>query len=160
MAASTPLITTEVSESPPPNKKRWGLMIAGIALLLCASAGAWLFMHPTKSDDKPAVVVVAPPVFIELEPFTVNLDAEHILQASLSLQLSSEADADQLKRYLPQVRDRLLMLMSSHSAESLRTPEGKEALARDIARRLQQAYANGLKPPKVDGVYFTAFVIQ
>lgn len=131
-------------------------------VLLCASAGAgaWFFMKPASQEVKPAAAVIAPPVFIELEPFTVNLDAEHILQVSMSLQLHAEDDADQIKRYLPQVRNRLLMLMSSRSAELLRTPEGKDALSHDIARQLQQAYASGLKPPAVQGVYFTAFVIQ
>ncbi len=145
-----------------PSRKRPLLMIAIITIVLlviAGGAGAYLYLKPAQ-DKAAAPVVVAPPVFMELESFTVNLNDDHLLQSSFSLQLRSEEDAEQLKRYLPQVRSRLLLLMSAHAAESLKTPEGKEKLAKDIAATLQQAYATGLKPPAVSGVYFTAFVIQ
>ncbi len=146
-------------EAPPASRKRLWMIIAALVLLLGAAAGAYLTMKPA-AEKKPEPVVVAPPVFMELEPFTVNLNDDHILQSSLSLQLRSEEDTEQMKRYLPQVRSRLLMLISARDAESLKSPEGKETLARDIGARLQQAYATGLKPPVITGVFFTAFVIQ
>ncbi len=147
------------SDAPPPSRKRLWLILAAVVLLLGAAAAAYLLMAPA-AEKKPAPVVVAPPVFMELEPFTVNLIDERILQSGITLQLQANEDAEQLKRYLPQVRSRLLMLMSARGTDTLKTPEDKEALAADIRKRLQQAYADGLKPPAVTGVFFTAFVIQ
>ena len=144
--------SADESAAKPSSRKRLLLILAG-------GAGAYLYMKPAQ-EKSPAPVVVAPPVFMELEPLTVNLNDDHILQSSFSLQLHSEEDVEQLKRYLPQVRSRLLMLMSAQPADTLKSAEGKEKLAKDIAATLQKAYATGLKPPVVSGVYFTAFVIQ
>lgn len=158
--APTPVLIPTVTELRPRGKKRLWILIAGVVLLLCAAGGAWFFLPTTAHVTPAAKPEVKPPVFVELEPFTVNLDAEHILQTSIHLQVHSDVDSEQLKRYLPQVRSRILMLMATGSAETLKTAEGKDALTRDIAKRLQQPFAEGVKPVAIHGVYFTAFVIQ
>ena len=137
------------------------VMLAILMLLGLAGAGTWWFTRATPDSahaEKPHPP--APPVFVELEPFTVNLTGEHVLQTSVSIQVAKAEDADQLKLYQPVVKSRMLMLLSSKSAESLQAPQGKEALAAEMAIQLKQPYVKGLTPPAISGVYLTAFVIQ
>lgn len=161
MAHTAPSSAVDDLVVKPSSGKRRLLILAIVLIVLIAlGCGTLAYVYLKPAPEKVAVSVVAPPVFMELETFTVNLDDDHVLQSSFSLQLRSEADAEQLRRYLPQVRSRLLLLISARDFSSVKTPEGKEQLAKDIASTLQQAYATGLTPPVVRGVYFTSFVIQ
>lgn len=136
-------------------------MIAAVLLLAGGGGGAWWFLRPA-----PATAEVAkpeppkPPIFVELEPFTVNLTGDRVLQTSVSVQVDKQADADQLKLYQPVVKSRLLLLLSAASPEALQAPQGKELLAAEIAGTLRQPYAKGLPPPAIGGVFLTSFVIQ
>ncbi len=75
-----------------------------------------------------------PPVFSTLENFTVNLagDGEHFLQLGVVLQLKDEETADKVKAYLPQIRNKILLLLSAKTADELQTPKGKQALIDEI----------------------------
>lgn len=151
------------AESAPPKRSRKRLIIAAAAMLLLAGGGGagWWFLHGHESPPaKASVAPPAPPVFVELETFTVNLAGDRILQTTLSLQVGAAADADQLKLYLPQVKDRLLLLLSSKTVDDLQSPAGKEQLRADIAARLRAPYAKGLAAPAIAGVFLTSFVIQ
>lgn len=139
------------------------LMIIGAAVLLLAGGGggAWWMMRGdpgAEHVEKPKPP--AAPLFVELEPFTVNLAGDHVLQTSVSLQVAKAEDADQLKLYQPVVKSRMLLLLSSKTAEALQAPQGKETLAAEIGEVLKQPYVKGLTPPAIGGVYLTAFVIQ
>lgn len=152
---------TPITDARPRSGKKL-MLVGAVALLLAGGgAGAWWMMRgdPAATQaDKPKPP--AAPLFVELEPFTVNLAGDHVLQTSVSLQVAKAEDADQLKLYQPVVKSRMLLLLSSKSAEALQAPQGKEALAADIALALKQPYVKGLPPPAIGGVYLTAFVIQ
>lgn len=151
---------TAISEARTRPKQLIVILLTG--LLLCAAsaaAAAWWLMHsstPAAAKPQPP----APPLFLELETFTVNLAGDRILQTTISLQLKKSEDIDQLKLYLPQVKSRLLLLLSAKTAEALQTPEGKQALSADIASALGKPYAQPLAPPAIIGVFLTSFVIQ
>ncbi len=163
-ASATPQDNDTETPPAPPTKSRRRLGIALIAALLLATGSggaAWWFLRP--ATDVPPVVKVEPPqppVFVELDTFTVNLAGDHILQTTLTLQVGKTADADQLKLYLPQVKDRLLMLLSSRTADELQSTEGKESLRSDIVARLRAPFDKGLEAPAIHGVFLTSFVIQ
>lgn len=153
---------TPITDARPRSKKLW--LLAGIGLLLTAAGGAggawWLLHSPPEAQHAAKPQPPAPPLFFELETFTVNLAGERILQTTISLQIKQAADAEQLKLYLPQVKSRLLLLLSSKTAEELQTPGGKEALAAEIAGALAKPYEKLLAPPAISGVFLTSFVIQ
>lgn len=156
--------TPPENTSPKSSKKRMLLVVLLIALTAGAGAAWFLFFKPTDNEDgspKKPVVQAGPPVFVVLDPFTVNLQPEgQFLQASFTLQLETPEDSQNLKNYLPQVRSRLLMLLSSSHANELVTPEGKNKLMLEITENVQQPFSEGLKPVKVLNVFITAFVIQ
>lgn len=147
------------AEAPVAKKSRKIVFWIMIAVLLLAGtgAGAWFLMN---QSAKP--VPVAPPVFVVLEPFTVNLQdgTGEYLHLSITLQVADSAQAEQLKLYLPQLRSRLLFLLSSQKSSEISTAEGKKKLAADIAAQVRLPFTLQGPPHKVSDVFFTSFVIQ
>ena len=76
-----------------------------------------------------------PPVFVPLEPFTVNLadrDVERYAQIGVTLELDDPKIGEELKVYMPAIRNNILMVLSGKTSDKLLTREGKERLARQI----------------------------
>lgn len=76
-----------------------------------------------------------PPVFVPLDPFTVNLadrDSERYAQIGVTLELDDPKIGEELKIYMPAIRNNILMVISGKTADKLATREGKEKLARQI----------------------------
>ncbi len=95
----------------------------------------------------------------ELEPFAVNLAGpgfNHYLRISLGLSLKQEDDVTRIKDAAVEVRDGLLMLLSSKNAEELLTADGKTLLRKQIADRINAAVGKRI----VMAVYFKDFLIQ
>jgi flagellar FliL protein len=144
-------------------------IIIGVAVVLLGAGGggAWYFLgHKNEAHAEPAHAKAAPgapPVFAQMDPFTVNLQAdggEQFLQTAFTLQVGSQADVDAIKLYLPQVRSRVLLLLSSKRGAEISTVEGKKKLAEEIMAQLKQPFSPGVQPLNVSDVFFTAFVIQ
>ena len=152
---------TDISSAKPRSKKK-PILIGTALLALLAGGGSWGWMTYSSNQHVAAAKPAPPalPVFVELENFTVNLAGEHILQIGITLQVKRAEDADQIKLYMPQVKSRLLMLMSTKTAEELNTADGKKTLSAEIAAQLRMPFVKGLAAPEMAGVFFTAFVIQ
>lgn len=148
----------------PPKKSKKIIIIGALLLLGCAGgAGAWYYnqaLHsPRAVKEKPP----KPPVFVSLDTFTINLlpdPAEQFLQVDITLQLADEADATLVKTHMPEVRNRLLMLLTTKKGAEISTLEGKKKLSTDISAQLKQTFTAGNKLNNVAGVFFTSFVIQ
>ena len=100
-----------------------------------------------------------PGVMFDLDPFIVNLaDAPDIryLKLTVKLELENDGVASNLSSRIPQLRDTILVLLSSKDSSTIRTPQGKFQLRDEITQRI-----NGLLPkPGVKTAYFTDFVVQ
>jgi flagellar FliL protein len=150
---------------------------AVLALVLGGGAAAWYFLghknddadqeeaHAApKSKGKAKVKASAPPVFQSMDPYTVNLqpgeNGDQYLQTSITLQLAKAEDVEILKTYQPQIRSRILMLLSSKHGAELASVEGKKKLADEIMALFEQPFSKGGPAVEVTDVLFTAFVIQ
>jgi len=95
----------------------------------------------------------------DLDPFIVNLaDSPEIryLKVTLKVETDNSATVEQIKARTPQIRDAILVLLTSLDSATARSPQGKHKLRDDITDRI-----NGLLPKKsVKSTYFTEFVIQ
>ncbi len=133
------------SDAPPAKGKGKLILIAAIVFAVLAAVGgaaAWFFHQKAanaeaKGDEaKPAAKKsdAKPPVFNTLENFTVNLagEGEHFLQLGVVLQLKDEDTAEKVKAYLPQIRNKILLLLSAKTADDLQSPKGKQALIDEI----------------------------
>jgi flagellar FliL protein len=143
------------------------LMVLGAMLVLLSSvggAGAWFLSgsrngHAGSENAGPEKA----PLFLPLENFTVNLQGEtgdQYLQVGLTLKLDDQAQIDLLKLHMPEVRSRLLMLLSSKKGSEILTPEGKKKLADEIIAQVRQPLTVNSAPQGVSAVFFTSFVVQ
>lgn len=163
----------------PKSKKKLIIIIISFVLLLSGiGAGVYFFIkkpsaesqagepnvnatpEPPKKDAK-----AKPPVFIALESFTVNLkmapdETQQYLQIGISLELRSDKSVDPVKQRIPQVRNRVLMLLTNSKGSDLSTPEGKEKLVEDIKTQINALYPQMINDAPVLGVFFTSFIIQ
>lgn len=126
-----------------------------------------------KLKKKDAEAKGLPPVFVELDPFTVNLQPEtavdQYLQVKATLRVDEQPAADNLKVYMPEIRHRVLMLLSGKKASELGSAEGREQLAEDIKHAVNaivgEVPRNRKGEPEepigpVESVLFTSFIVQ
>jgi flagellar FliL protein len=189
---------TADGEVAPPKKKSKLILFIGIGVLVLALAGggAFFMMSKKKAAEAeaegedghgPAKTAHAkpksgtPPTFVPMEPFTVNLmpeNGEQYLQVVATLKLEDAHVADDLKVYMPELRHRVLMLLSGKKASELQGVDGREALAGEIMAAANDVLGFGSKPQvkgakEPDGkgkkdaaegpvvsVLFTSFIIQ
>lgn len=118
-----------------PNSKKKLLLIVGGVLVLALGGGAgWYFTkgsHPAEAKAPPPL----PPKFIALEPFTVNLQndgSDQYLQIGISLKFTAPELEEELKLHMPEIRSRLLFLLSSKHAAELGPMDGKKKLVKEI----------------------------
>ncbi len=98
------------------------------------------------------------PLF-SLDTFIVNLADEErnrYLRITMDLELAAPTDTDKLNERLPQIRDRILMILPTKRFEDIASVEGKVALRDEIIGKL-----NSLFPAEVvSNIFFTEFVVQ
>lgn len=173
----------DTEEAAPPTKKKRSLL--KILLLLTpllggAGGGAWYFLRDQDQDQDqepkvaakpgPAKAATAkpvsskPPVFVSLEPFTVNLQHEdaspQYLQVGLALKVTDVATVDAIKLHMPEIRNRVLLLLSSKKASDISSLGGKQSLSTELTREIVQPLAGRAPAQGLDSVLFTSFVIQ
>ncbi len=153
------------------SKKKLILIAAIVAVLLLVGGGAgWYFLAHKAGDDEEHAEEAAPkkkkeptppPVFVAMDPFTVNLQPTgQFLQVSFSLQFADQHASEELKAYMPQIRSRLLLLLSSKTVEEISTVDGKDKLVQEIMDQIKTPLASGMEPLAVTNVFITSFVIQ
>ncbi len=133
-----PEAEAEGEEQPAKKKSKLPLIIGLIVLLAAAGGGSWFFLFRDKGADtvqqaKPQPP--KPPVFVPLDAFTVNLSSEQsdqYLQVAATLKVLDQSAADAVKQYMPEVRHKTLVLLSTKKAMDISSGEGRERLAEEI----------------------------
>lgn len=154
-APAATLTATPGEPSAPAGGRKKLMMIIGAAVLALLLIGGgiafWLVKsRPAPSEDGEEAAAPAahqpagkhdakgqPPQFMPLDPFTVNLadkDGERFAQVAITFELEDSHFADQIRAYLPAVRNNILMTLAQKTAAELLTREGKELLAKQILR--------------------------
>jgi flagellar FliL protein len=151
-------------------KKKLVVIIIVALLAVTAGAGVTWFLARGNSSSAgpkqaaaPKAAKLEPPVFVPIEPFTVNLqqeNGEQFLQTAFTLQVNGTEEAENIKANMPQVRSRLLLLLSSKRASELASTEGKKALSDEIIKLVNEPFAQYAPPQQVTGVFFTSFIVQ
>lgn len=173
----------EASEAAPPKKnKKLLIIIIAVLVLVLGGGGAAAYLLMSKgadhADDEEVAAEQsgkkkkgekeAPPAYVALDPFTVNLVAEtgdQFLQLMISVEVADISVGDRLKMYMPKLRNNITLLLSTKKASELVTKDGKELLAEEIRDQMNDIVeipsVKG-KPPQdaVKEVLFTSFIIQ
>ncbi|RLB69180.1 MAG: flagellar basal body protein FliL [Deltaproteobacteria bacterium] len=163
--------TEEVEEGSEGKKKsKKGLLIIIVLVILLLGGGGfgayWFLLRapaPTVEElaeieaaKKPEVVIL--PVFA-LKPFVVNLadkKSRRYLKVTMKLELSNEELLEEVDKRRAQLRDVVLTLLSSKTANEISSMEGKFLLRQDIIKRVNVNLVSG----KVTKVYWEEFVVQ
>jgi flagellar FliL protein len=133
--------------------KKLIIIIAAVAVVVVAGGVGLLLMlnKSAKAEDEAAgggdethapakkheVKKGETPVFVPLEPFTVNLsdkEVDRFAQIGVTLQVADAHAAEEIKAYLPAIRSNVLVLLSHKTSVELLSAEGKEKLAREVLR--------------------------
>jgi len=146
------------------------ILLVLVAIAACAAAGyAWWMLHNQPAAPGTAQVKKeippAPPIFLALDTFTVNLqnadnNPDRVLYIGLTLRLPDEKNRTALSEYLPEVRSRLLMLLSRQKSDDLVSESGKQQLIADIKQVLTTPFVKGQPNLLISDVLFTAFILR
>lgn len=144
------------------------IVLLVIAIIAAAFGGySWWALKHAKSGSAGInqEKVIPAPVFMSLEPFTVNLidDEEHldrVLYIGITLRLHNEETRKRLHDYLPEVRSRLLLLLSRQQANKLATDNGKLQLMTDVKETLRPTLVPGESEQILSDVLFTTFILR
>ena len=181
--------TASTEAAPKKSRKILLVIIILVLILLIAIIGALVLVLTIKkkdqgsetaaaSDQPPAAAQVhtgpvdltKPPTFITLDPFTVNLrpdEGNHYLQAIVVMRISDAKTAENLKGFMPEIRHRINMLLSSKLPSEVSQPEGREELAHEIVDQVNETL--GFPPPRdrhalvtgpIQAVLFNSFIVQ
>ena len=148
-AAATPDVTVPIKAG----KRKKLILIGGAVLLVLLLAGAatalWLknraahAVEDAGDEEITAQLKAAkpnpahPPTFLPLDIFVVNLadrDADRYAQVGLTLEVDNAAFAEQMKAYMPAIRNAILMILAHKTSHELLERAGKEQLAEEILR--------------------------
>lgn len=161
MATST--LTAKTPTSRQPSLKFIVLLITLSALAAAVAAAATYYLSSQRNADAAPVALPAAPLFVALEPMTVNLQPNgriRFLHAAVTLKVPDAKSQALVTQYLPEVRSRLLTVLSNRASEALITPEEKAKLAADIMVALNQPLVANLPSLKISSVMFTTFMLQ
>jgi flagellar FliL protein len=97
---------------------------------------------------------------VNIKPFVVNLvddgDVPRYLKIEFDLELRKGGSAEELDGRLAEIRDAIIVLLSSKRGKELASIEGKDRLRDEIITRV-----NGrLQQTTVNRVFFKQFIIQ
>lgn len=151
--------------APPAGNKKLVIILAAALVLVLVGSGVGFFLlskkkPPAEGEEgdghgasakaeshaeapKSTIDPKKPPTFVPLEPFTVNLadkNAERFAQVAVTLEIDDAKLADQIKNFMPAIRNNILLVIADRTAADLMSREGKAKLA----ERMRRAAARGL----------------
>ena len=148
-----------------------GLIILVVCFVIIALAvGAGLYVFWGKVSD-PATgkgteevagkeeAKVKIKTLLPMETFVVNLadpGGKRYLRVTISIEIDDQDFMEETKKSVPQMRDKVLMILPTKTFKVIRTSSGKDALRKEIIAQLNPL----LKNCKITNLYFQEFVIQ
>ncbi|VAX29965.1 Flagellar basal body-associated protein FliL [hydrothermal vent metagenome] len=140
------------------------LIIAVVVLVLLGGGGFFAYsMFLGKKSESKAVpikgdnITAEQPALFPLAPFVVNLaDRGRFLKVTIKFEMTDIKYEELIKERTPHLRDAVITLLSSKTAESISTPEGKFQLKDELLMRANSAVGRDV----FKNIYFTDFVMQ
>ncbi len=170
MSAAAPTVDADAAVVPAKKgKKKLIIIIAAVALLLAVAGGGAAFYLKKKAaaqaaengEDAAAASehhgakpdLKHPPTFLPLDPFVVNLadkDADRYAQIGITLEVEDPKFAEQMKTFMPAIRNGILMILAHKSSRELLDRAGKEQLAGQILRESARTMGIDVAEPEAE----------
>lgn len=167
MATATAVISPDAPKGKG-KKKLMIILLAVVVLLGGAGTGGFFIMKKNVAaangeDAAEAPHAAAapnsdhPPTYVALDPFVVNLadrETEKYAQIAVTLEVADPKFAEQMKNYMPSIRNAILMVLAHKTSQELLDRAGKAALAEEIMRESVRPMGIEIDPddaePEVD----------
>jgi flagellar FliL protein len=151
----------EEEKTAKPKKSGKGLfIIIGIVVIaLIGGVGAFMLFkgkgsHSVEKKEEKKEVKTA---LVPLDSFVLNLSEQgRFLKVTMQFELADALDQPLVTEKIPQLRDAIITLVSSKSAEAVASPEGKLQLKDELLLRANQSVGKDV----FKNLYFTEFVMQ
>jgi len=160
-------------EEAKPKRSASKLMILAIAVIVLVAGGygGWSFFVKGKNQEKKKESQASKPnttrekdeakIVFPLESFIVNLAdrtgfGKRYLKVTLALEVSDEDKKEIVEAHMAELRDTVLLLLSSQSFAEISTMDGKLELKQALLSRINRALGGAV----VRKLYFTEFVVQ
>lgn len=184
MSAAAATADAPVPIKPKKSRKLLFILIGLVVFAIIGAAGAFFLLKANTAEGEDGAEEEtsaveehpSPPTFLPLDSMVVNLaDAggNRFAQLGITLQLQDEKTSEDIKVYMPSIRNSILILISQRTSDEMLLIEGKEKLAADIINEISRvmrytppskAGAQTKRPPAephpVQGVLFSSFLIQ
>ncbi len=136
------------------------IIVIALAVLVAGGGGFFAYTKFFKEDSSAhAKSAAAEPVIHEMETFLVNLSdagGKRYLKLTMKAKLSDkEVQAEVAGRNF-EIRDAVIMLLSSKEFQEIAKPEDKATLKQEVIFALNRLLQRG----QVQDVYFTEFLVQ
>jgi flagellar protein FliL len=163
------------------SKRKLIIIALAVLLLIGAGVGGFLFWKKSQSHDeggdeaevheevpkkkaKKKAAPAVPPTYVAIDPVSLNLvpddSGERYIHLGLSLKTTDPETITAVKQYMPELRNRVIMVLSNKKPSDLLSTEGKQKLAEEIREACNKPFSEGLSEQDVTEILFTAFVIQ
>ncbi len=167
----------EAASAPPPSGNKSSIVLVALAVVnmaIVAAVGFMLFKGKQKEAQEPKIEQVIKGEHeaqahdhekqnsfigkvVPLETFIVNLaesKGRKVAKVNIELELQGNDIADEIDKRKAQVRDIIIILLSSKTYDEVSTREGKEALRNEIKEQLNSFLTTG----EISAIYFTEFI--
>lgn len=142
----------EAPVAAPPKSKKMLMIVIVLSLVIVGVGAGWFFgksstPSATHEEDAKKVEPAREAKFVPLgENFTVNLQREEgdqYLQAGITLKILQPELEEKIKAQMPEIRSKLLFLLSAKKPSELQTVEGKKKLIAEIIAEVDSALGLG-----------------
>jgi len=152
-----------VEEEQAPKKSKLKLIIIAVVVLLIGAGGIFGYSkyNKGKKEKEETLKTEHLSIVCPLNSFVVNLlDKQGVgkryLKVTMQIEVGREEEKLLIENHNPQIRDTVLLLLSSQSLKEINTMEGKLELKQALLSRMNQILGDGV----VRRIYFTEFVVQ
>ena len=128
-----------------------------------AGGPGYIFPPPKATAAEAAAPVIEKPIYVTVEPLTVNLQGEgrpKFLHMGMALKVRNAQASAQLLEYMPELRSRVLLLLSNRTPDSLMSTDDRIRLAEEIRTELNRPLGENLPAQGVVSISFNTFVVQ
>lgn len=148
------------------NKMKLALLIlTGLLAIGAAIGGTWYVMkNQVEEAEAISGIKQKPATFIKLETFTVNLqpenDERNYLQVDLAIKAYESQVVDLIMQRMPEIRNQIILLLSSKKPSEIYHLEGKQHLSQHIAEAIKLKIESEVLQEDIADILFTSFIIQ
>ncbi len=159
-----------LSSAKPKGKRALLLIVVALLILIAIPVGLYLSgglpgMSKKAEEHKEEAAPkeetkAAPPAFLELQEFLVNLDSgtrqPSFLKMTVTLELANEEDKIAIEPYVPRIRDAFQVYLRELRAEDLRGSAAIYRLREELLLRVTQS----VYPLQVKDILFKEILVQ